>query len=382
MPKKISYARLDAFAKGQIWGMHLAGASREDIKKATQKTDGRAPTYRTIDSVIAEQKANPEWRGEAREKGGRPQKLDAKLKKQLVDLVFKFRGKAKVTLPFCRQTLPELRTVSRFTVSRALHEAGLAWLTRRSKAHLPPEKRQARLKYCAWLKRKHSSTLQRWAYTDGTTFYLARGPCDEEQQSRARLGRRVWRMSSGKDGLHDDNVSAALYSKAQGLPVKMWGFFANGRLEYEILPADSEKGGTTHMTSERYADMVDRRFADWRRACFGDGLPCHLVQDHERALWTEAAQRNLQDAGCLLVTKFPKSSPDLNAIEGWWSRLRQRLEDTAPVKFEKRAAFLVRLRRTVTWMNRNWAEEAKRLCTNQKVRGQAVEDLDGARSSW
>ena len=76
---------------------------------------------------------------------------------------------------------------------------------------------------------------------------------------------------------------------------------------------------------------------------------------------------------------FPKRSPDLNAIEGWWKRLRQRLMDTEPTTFEDRAAFVARLRRAVTWLNTHESEYGKGLCTNQKQRAQEVMALQGAK---
>ena len=73
-----------------------------------------------------------------------------------------------------------------------------------------------------------------------------------------------------------------------------------------------------------------------------------------------------RDAGFKTVAQHPKQSPDFNAIEGWWRVLQQRLYLTAPVGLESRAAFLKRLRRTVTWLNSNARERGKKLCTNQK----------------
>ena len=92
----------------------------------------------------------------------------------------------------------------------------------------------------------------------------------------------------------------------------------------------------------------------------------HLVQDHEKCLWQDPAPplsinryvktyfelpgesesqshgrgarivsqdrnlRALRRAGCIVVEQHPKYSPDLNAIEGWWRVLRERLEQAAP----------------------------------------------------
>ena len=74
--------------------------------------------------------------------------------------------------------------------------------------------------------------LKRFAYTDGTVFYLARSEAELEDKTRLCLGPYVWRMANGKDGLWDAHVGPSLYAKAQGKPVKIWGFFADGRLEH------------------------------------------------------------------------------------------------------------------------------------------------------
>ena len=70
------------------------------------------------------------------------------------------------------------------------------------------------------------------------------------------------------------------------------------------------------------------------------------------------------------------------AIEGWWRRLRQRLDETAPADCENRPSFLRRLRRTVLWMNVKCRVEGRKLCRNQKVRANRVLVLKGAKSEW
>ena len=130
--------------------------------------------------------------------------------------------------------------------------------------------------------------------------------------------------------------------------------------------------------------------AKWRRKCYptfpkAEKVP--LVKDFERFLRWDSTKgfdnmKAERDAGFDTVKKHPKLSPDLNAIEGWWRVLQQRLSLTAPVGLESRAAFLVRLRRTVTWLNDNALERGKKLCTNQKERARAVKKLKGARCKW
>jgi hypothetical protein len=69
---------LDAFARGVVWGMNLAGAKREDIAEKVTKKDGTPPKLHAIDVVIAKMKAEPEWRGADSSGGGRPCKLTDK----------------------------------------------------------------------------------------------------------------------------------------------------------------------------------------------------------------------------------------------------------------------------------------------------------------
>ena len=92
--------------------------------------------------------------------------------------------------------------------------------------------------------------------------------------------------------------------------------------------------------------------------------------------------RALRNAGCVVVQRHPKYSPDLNAIEGWWRVLRERLEQAAPEELETRDAFVARLRRTVNWLNEHRWEQGLKLCTNQKERAADVNLLLGAKTKW
>ena len=176
------------------------------------------------------------------------------------------------------------------------------------------------------------------------------------------------------------NIGPSLYAKAQGLPMKIWGFFSNGMLHYHVLPADGRKA--THMNGDRYVKLVRSKFAAWRKQCLPRVGRAVLVQDHERCLWKPASLKALTDAGCDVLHKHPKYSPDLNAIEAWWNRLRRLLEKHAPTEIEGRSQFILRLRRTVNWMNSNCRDEGKRLCHGQKVRARAVIKLKGAKCRY
>ena len=67
-----SFARLDVFARGMIWGMHVAKASREDICNEVVKKDMRPPSIQAVGQVIAHMKVFPDWRAEDSKAGGRP----------------------------------------------------------------------------------------------------------------------------------------------------------------------------------------------------------------------------------------------------------------------------------------------------------------------
>ncbi len=376
------YARLDAFTRGQIWGLRQAGKDRPQIRRLVKKKDGKHPTLRTVDNVLSKKKGDPSWHGENSSAGGRTPSLSAKEIRELTSLVFKERGKAVVTAPYCMKRLPFLRDVTKQTVRNALHAAGLAWLRRRQKAAVPKKYLEPRKRYCKWILRQGPAFLKQFAYTDGAAFYLARGPEEQEGKQRAALGACVWRLASGKDGLWDENVGPSLCAKAQGLPVKIWGLFADGALYYYVLPKD-KKRKTTNMNAQRYKHLVQTKFAQWRRQAFrSKSVRPHLVQDHERCLWKVSSLKALKAAGFHVLKDYPPYSPDLNAIEGWWRRLRQRLEQTAPTEHECRADFLKRLRRTVNRMNVHCRAEGRKLCRNQKERANDVLALKGAKCKW
>ena len=87
-----------------------------------------------------------------------------------------------------------------------------------------------------------------------------------------------------------------------------------------------------------------------------------------------------QDVQCF-ISNYSISSLDLNAIEGWWHRLKQRLVEQAPDDLERRPEFLLRLRCIGHWMNEHWADDALYLCTNQKERARQglSPDINGAK---
>ena len=63
-------------------------------------------------------------------------------------------------------------------------------------------------------------------------------------------------------------------------------------------------------------------------------------------------------------------------------RLRDRLAETHPEGGEDREAFIVRLRNAVSWLNVNKRGTLRKLCRNQKVRAEDVDEQDGHKTQW
>ena len=137
----------------------------------------------------------------------------------MVQIVFKHRARTVVTAKYIRKVLPAARKLSVRTLQKRLREAGLAWLRRRRKSIVPTFHREARLQWGTWVLRRTAQILSRWAYTDGTVFYLANSMSLLENKRRARLGPMVWRMADGSDSLYEDCIGPSSYAKSQGMPV-------------------------------------------------------------------------------------------------------------------------------------------------------------------
>ena len=95
------YGRLDAFTRGQIFGLRQGGAGRLEITRLVKKKDGKHPTVRTVDNILTKKEDDPSWHGEDSRAGGRPAALSKGDVGALTRLVFRERGKAVVTAPYC-----------------------------------------------------------------------------------------------------------------------------------------------------------------------------------------------------------------------------------------------------------------------------------------
>ena len=245
-------------------------------------------------------------------------------------------------------------------------------MRRRKKAIVTKAYLAARVDYCKSTKRKAEETLLKWAYTDGTVYYLDRTEEEAEDSKRRALGTHVWRRSGNKDALKQECLGPSAYSKGQGVPCRVWGFLACGVIHIHVL----DEGET--MNEMVYIELVEDKFDEWRGYCE------QLVCDFEGCIRTKAVVHALEKAGLQLVPNFPKCSQDFNAMENVWDILRQRLDDTQPVTREHRDEFIQRLHRAVKWANKERADQLRKLSTNQKERARdcLATKPPGGRTQW
>ena len=94
----------------------------------------------------------------------------------MVKKVFEKRGRRKVTVQYLRDTLDWTEDLSNTTIEERLHDAGMQWLRRRRKTIVAKKYIAERIAYCLKVLSTSQAKLNRWAYSDGTVFYLDRRP--------------------------------------------------------------------------------------------------------------------------------------------------------------------------------------------------------------
>jgi hypothetical protein len=355
LPDQMS--QLSPFDVGQIKAHDHHGLSGAAISRILRKPDGKSTWSQTaVQDAMAKLASQPDWRGEREEGSGRPRETTKAQDKSLVRQVFKSRGRHKVTVAFLRKMLPWTRKLSNSLLEDRLHEGGLKWMRRKNKMTVTTAYLAPRIVYSEAILRKHQSTLNSWAYTDGCSFFLDRTEEESEHSHLAALGSYVWRCADFRDAMYQECLGPSSYKKAQGIPVRVWGVLAQGQLHIEIL----EQGSV--MNQDIYEDLIEERFEEWL------GGASYLVQDFERCLRSKGPLQALEKLGVELVEGYSKCSQDFNAIENCWKILRDRLNDTMPRGLETRANFCNRLKKAVGWMNRVKAQQMWYLSTNQKER--------------
>lgn len=360
------------FEVGQIHAHAYHGLGPSEIARIVTKPDGSTPSPTAIADVLEKLDADKKWRGQRKVGSGRPRVTTTNLDRKIEKAVLNNRGKVKVTVAYLQKKFPEARKVSKSCLEDRLHEAGLKWLRRRKKTLVPKQFKRKRIAWAKFVLSSRRATLNRWVFTDGTIFYLARTEVDDEFKKRGALGTHVWRRADRNDALFEDCVGPSAYWKAQGTPVRVWGMLVTGKLHIAILPEG------TAMNRHRYKTMIEQRFPQWL-----DGVDRPLlVQDFEPCLRCEEPLEALAEIGVELVCQHSKYSQDLNPIENVWALLRERLYTTEPSTMESRDGFCIRLRHAVQWLNRNHGDTLLSWCTDQKERAHDVLLQNGGRTKW
>ena len=205
----MSMARFSAFARGKTVGKAEEGAPRERIRASVLKKDGTKSSMRSIDHVLARARNDPVWQGEHSKAGGRPEALEPGELRKLSKFIHAEVGLAKVTMPYMKKRLPFLRRLSKECLRQSLRRLGYGWRLRRGKAAIAKKYKPERLEYSRWVSKQPQRDLNRWAYVDGTGFYLARTAEEHEDKARRVLGKYCYRLLDGSDSLEDNNVGAS-----------------------------------------------------------------------------------------------------------------------------------------------------------------------------
>ena len=292
--------QLGPFEVGQIKAHMEHGLGCTTISKKIFKADGITNfSEHAIWTAMCKLKEDKGWRGEREEGSGAPRKTTEKQDKRIINWVLDQRGKQKVTVSAVKKQFPFLRQSDDTLIYDRLDEADLVYLRRRDKPIVGKTSySEQRIKYCRGVKRKHQSTLEKWAYTDGTAYYLDRNDGEHASSVRRSLGTHVWRKSDNSDALYEDCLGPSAYNKGQGKPVKVWGMLACGVVHIEILD-EGESMDTT-----LYVELIEDKFEDWCGNCE------HLVCDFEGCIRSEAAVDALAKVGLTLVEDYPVSSQD------------------------------------------------------------------------
>jgi hypothetical protein len=369
----MSRAHLSPFEVGQVKAHMEHGLGCVEIAKRIYRSDGKTKFGETaIVNCMNKLRKNKNWRGGREEGSGALRKTTPKQDREIVRWVLKNRGKVKISVSRLRKQFIYLRNLSDTLVEERLQEADLQYLRRRNKPIVTKEYLEARIEYCNSVKRKHDSTLLKWAYTDGTVYYLDRNDSEHENSKRRCLGTHVWRRSDNREALEQDCIGPSNYSKGQGFPFRVWGVLACGVLHVHIL----DEGDV--LDSTLYAELIEDKFEEWCGPCD------YLVCDFEKSLRSEAALLALDKINLKLVDNYPKCSQDFNAIENAWAILKERLDQTMPQNLEGREEFIVRLKAAVRWANTNRADQLWFLCNNQKERAREclAQKPPGGRTRW
>ena len=159
------------------------------ISRIIFKGDGKTRfTEKAVKTCMDALSADPSWKGERGEGSGAPRKTTSRQDAQVVAAIYKYRGVFKVTVAWLKKRYMWARELGNSVIEDRLDKAGLSYLRRRGKSVIDAVYIPERLGYCDMVKRMHQSTLDRWAFTDGTVFYMDRTAGEHGHSQRAASG--------------------------------------------------------------------------------------------------------------------------------------------------------------------------------------------------
>ena len=89
---------------GQVFAHMHHKLTALQISRVTHKGDGKSRFSETaVKSCMVALEADPVWRGQRKKGSGAPRKTTATQDKQIEDAIFKYRGRFKVTVAWCKK---------------------------------------------------------------------------------------------------------------------------------------------------------------------------------------------------------------------------------------------------------------------------------------
>ena len=104
-----STAQLTPVEIGQIKARLHDGVGPAEIARIITKVDGHHPSQPSVSDAAEKLREDPSWRGERQSGSGRPRATSPALDKAIVDIFFRHRGSAKVTVAFIKKRIVAAR---------------------------------------------------------------------------------------------------------------------------------------------------------------------------------------------------------------------------------------------------------------------------------
>ena len=174
VPCAMTY-HLGRFEVGQVKAHLWHELNTNQIHQIITKDDGKTPfSYQAVRDCVKLLEKNKKYQGDRKVGSGAPRKTTAQQDRELVKKVFEKRGRRKATVAYLRSIFDWTDDLSDSTLEQRLHDAGMKWLRRRRKTLVAKKYIAERIAYCMKVLATKQSELNRWAFSDGTVFYLGR----------------------------------------------------------------------------------------------------------------------------------------------------------------------------------------------------------------